>query len=179
MKRTLKKCLQYKIINSSVQFRSTVQTEPPNSQACTHTHTRSNSMRLKVVVLIEYINLTTDVIDQKANSSSIIVLEGKTIAKWLCKVHSLGKQIWDPLKPWRLSSLSPTICGDCSKHLAGDLPPPVESQWEVWQGARQRHKRPLHFNYTAPQRLVISMFPRLPYVSLSIPQTYLYSPDVP
>lgn len=38
-------------------------------------------MRLKVVVLIEYINLTTDVIDQKANSSSIIVLEGKTIAK--------------------------------------------------------------------------------------------------
>lgn len=62
-------------------------------------------MRLKVAVLIEYINLTTDVIDQKANSSSIIVLEGKTIAKWLCEVHSLGKQIWDPLKPRRLSSL--------------------------------------------------------------------------
>lgn len=39
-----------------------------------------NSMQLKVVALIEYINLTTDVIDQEANSSSIIVLEGKTIA---------------------------------------------------------------------------------------------------
>lgn len=129
-------------------------------------------MRLKVVVLIEYINLTTDVIDQKANSSSIIVLEGKTIAKWLCKVHSLGKQIWDPLKPWRLSSLSPTICGDCSKHLAGDLPRPVESQWETWQGARQRLKRPLHFNYTAPQWLAISLSPRLPYMT-TCPYQYL------
>lgn len=121
----------------------------------THTWTHSNSMRLKVVVLIEYINLTTDVIDQKANSSSIIGLEGKTIAKWLCKVHSLGKQIWDPLKPWRLSSLSPTICGDCSKHLTGDLHRPVESQWETWQGARHRHELPLHFNYAAPQWLAI------------------------
>lgn len=54
-----------------------------------------------------------------------LVLEGKTIAKWLCEVHSLGKQIWDPLKPWRLSSLSPTICGDWAKHLAGDLLHPV------------------------------------------------------
>lgn len=44
-------------------------------------HTHRNCVQLKVVVLIEYINLTTDVIDQKANSSSIIVLEGKTIAK--------------------------------------------------------------------------------------------------
>lgn len=130
------KCLLYKSMNSSVQFRSTVHTYRCNSQTRIHINAHSNSMRLKVVVLIEYINLTTDVIDQKANSSSIIVLEGKTIAKWLCKVHSLGKQIWDPLKPWRLSSLSPTICGDCSKHLAGDLPRPVESQWETWQGAR-------------------------------------------
>lgn len=40
-----------------------------------------DSARLKVATLIEYINLTTDVIDQKANSSSIIALEGKTIAK--------------------------------------------------------------------------------------------------
>lgn len=136
-----------KVRVSSVQFRSTVQTDHTSLSAI-DTPTRSNSMRLKVVVLIEYINLTTDVIDQKANSSSIIALEGKTIAKWLCKVHSLGKQIWDPLKPWRLSSLSPTICGDCSKHLAGDLPRPVESQWETWQGARHRHKLPLHFNYT-------------------------------
>lgn len=106
----------------------------------THTHMGGDSMQLKVVALIEYINLTTDVIDQEANSSSIIVLEGKTIAKRLCKVHSLGKQISDPLKPWRLSSLSPTICGDRSKHLSADLPHPVESQWETWQGARHNHK---------------------------------------
>lgn len=148
-----------------------------HSHTQTHTHIRahinahSNSMRLKVVVLIEYINLTTDVIDQKANSSSIIVLEGKTIAKWLCKVHSLGKQIWDPLKPWRLSSLSPTICGDCSKHLAGDLPRPVESQWETWQGARQRHKQPLHFNYTVPQWLA---FPQSALFSFITARPYQY-----
>lgn len=154
-----------KVRVSSVQFRSTVQTDHTSLSAI-DTPTRSNSMRLKVVVLIEYINLTTDVIDQKANSSSIIALEGKTIAKWLCKVHSLGKQIWDPLKPWRLSSLSPTICGDCSKHLAGDLPRPVESQWETWQGARHRHKLPLHFNYTAPQWLAISLSPRLLYITI-------------
>lgn len=168
------KCLPYKSKISSVQFRSTVQP----THLCIHTQTHahidahSNSMRLKVVVLIEYINLTTDVIDQKANSSSIIALEGKTIAKWLCKVHSLGKQIWDPLKPWRLSSLSPTICGDCSKHLARDLPRPVESQWETWQRARQRHKRLVHFNYTAPQWLAISLSPRLPYTT-TCPYQYL------
>ena len=148
-------------------------------------------MRLKVVALIEYINLTTDVTDQKANSSSLIALEGKTIAKWLCKVHSLGKQIWDPLKPWRLSSLSPTICGDCSKHLAGDLPPPVESQWETWQGARQRPQATppppppptllpdpslLHFNYTAPQWPAISPSPRLPYITMC-PYQYLRLPN--
>ncbi len=157
------------------EFICTVQkysTHRPHTSLRTHISTPSNSMRLKVVVLIEYINLTTDVIDQKANSSSIIVLEGKTIAKWLCKVHSLGKQIWDPLKPWRLSSLSPTICGDCSKHLAGDLPHPVESQWETWQGARQRHKRPLHFNYTALRWQAISLSPRLPYIAMC-PYQYL------
>lgn len=85
---------------------------------------------------------------KKANSSSIIVLEGKTIAKRLCEVHSLGKQIWDPLKPWRLSSLSPTICGDCSKHLAGDLPHPAESQWECGREPAIARSTPLHFNYT-------------------------------
>lgn len=167
------KCLLYKSMNPSVQSRSTVpHTSFCNSQTRTHISAHSNSMRLKVAVLIEYINLTTDVIDQKANSSSIIVLEGKTIAKWLCKVHSLGKQIWDPLKPWRLSSLSPTICGDCSKHLAGDLPRPVESQWETWQGARQRHKRPLHFNYTSLRWLAISLSPFLPYIAMC-PYQYL------
>lgn len=122
----------------------------------THKHTHSNSMRLKVVVLIEYINLTTDVIDQKANSSSMIVLEGKTIGKWLCEIHSLGKQIWDPLRPWRLSSLSPTICRDCSKHLAGDIPCPAESQWETWQRAHEHQQRPLHF-YTT--HLICWLFP--------------------
>lgn len=140
----------------------------------------SNSSRLKVVVLIECINLTTDVIDQKANSSSIIVLEGKTIGKWLCEVHSLGKQIWDPLRLWRLSSLSPTICGDCSKHLAGDLPRPVESQWETWHGAHEHCQRPLHFN--APH-LIGCLFPCLlaflyNHVPLSVPQTYLSGPKV-
>lgn len=153
--------------SSSLQFLEYSTNRPThlchsNSQTHTHINAHSNSMRLKVVVLIEYINLTTYVIDQKANSSSIIVLEGKTIAKWLCEVHSLGKQIWDPLKPWRLSSLSPTICGDCSEHLAADLPHPVESQWETWQGARQRHKQPLHFNYTAPQWLEVSLLPPQP-----------------
>lgn len=62
-------------------MQSTVQNRSLNSNAHTHTQRHSDSARLKVVVLIEYINLTTDVIDQKANSSSIIVLEGKTIAK--------------------------------------------------------------------------------------------------
>lgn len=38
-------------------------------------------MRLKVAVLIGYIALTTDAIDQKANSTSVVVFEGKTIAK--------------------------------------------------------------------------------------------------
>lgn len=54
-----------------------------HATTCTRTHVRAriDLARLKVVVLIEYINLTTDVIDQKANSSSIIALEGKTIAK--------------------------------------------------------------------------------------------------
>jgi hypothetical protein len=44
-------------------------------------HTHNNSSGLKVGVLIEYINLTTDVINQKANPGPIIVLGGKTIAK--------------------------------------------------------------------------------------------------
>lgn len=127
-----------KQMHSVWKLGSTLQSHPL-IQSHTHRNMWSNSNRLKVVALIEYINLTTDVIDQKANSSSVITLEGKTIAKWLCKVHSLGKQIWDPLKPWRLSSLSPTICRDCAKHLVADLPHLVESQWQMWQGA---HRHP-------------------------------------
>lgn len=69
-------------------------------------------MRLKVAVLIGYIPLTTDAIDQKANSTSVVVFEGKTIAKWLCEASWLCKQTWEPIKPRRLSSFSPTICGD-------------------------------------------------------------------
>lgn len=102
---------------------------------------------------------------KKANSSSIIVLEGKTIAKRLCEVHSLVKQIWDPLKPWRLSSLSPTICGDCSKHLAGDLPHPAESQWECGREPAVARSTPLHFNYTVSWWLA-SMSPHLLYVTM-------------
>lgn len=55
----------------------------PSEDKHTDTHTTPYIMqsRLKVAVLIKRIKLTTDVIDQKANSSSIIVSEERTIAK--------------------------------------------------------------------------------------------------
>lgn len=54
-----------------------------NTNTLTHTPLQTLHMqsRLKVAVLIKHIKLTTDVIDQKANSSSIIVSEERTIAK--------------------------------------------------------------------------------------------------
>lgn len=57
--------------------------ELANTNTLTHTPLQTLHMqkRLKVAVLIKHIKLTTDVIDQKANSSSIIVSEERTIAK--------------------------------------------------------------------------------------------------
>lgn len=54
-----------------------------NTNTRTHTQLQTFHMqsRLKVAVLLKHIKLTTDVIDQKANSSSIIVSEERTIAK--------------------------------------------------------------------------------------------------
>lgn len=64
----------------------------PSVHKHTDTHNTSDvQSRLKVAVLIKHIKLTTDVIDQKANSSSIIVSEERKIVKWLCDVFPLGK----------------------------------------------------------------------------------------
>lgn len=58
----------YDLVNTNTLTRTPLQT----------LHMQS---RLKVAVLIKHIKLTTFVIDQKANSSSIIVSEERTIAK--------------------------------------------------------------------------------------------------
>lgn len=66
--------------------------------ACTCTSDNTYAIKCQGGRAYQHIKLTTDVIDQKANCSSIIVPGEKKIAKWLCKVYPLGKHTCDPLE---------------------------------------------------------------------------------